>query len=62
MLLEQGQTLREAIEGLKRNMVLLAVKESGGNWAAAARSHGMARSNLHHMAARLGLAEKRRAK
>jgi anaerobic nitric oxide reductase transcription regulator len=62
MLLEQGQTLREAIEGLKRNMVLLAVKESGGNWAAAARSLGMARSNLHHMAARLGLAEKRRAK
>ena len=26
-----------------------------GNWAAAARTLGMARSNLHHMAERLGL-------
>ena len=33
----------------------LALDESGGNWAAAARALGMARSNLHHMADRLGL-------
>jgi hypothetical protein len=28
---------------------------SSGNWAAAARSLGLHRSNLHHLAARLGL-------
>lgn len=50
-----GMTLREALEETKRAMVLRAVKENGGNWAAAARSLGMARSNLHHMAERLGL-------
>jgi anaerobic nitric oxide reductase transcription regulator len=50
-----GLTLREAVEETKRTMVLRAVEENGGNWAAAARSLGMARSNLHHMAQRLGL-------
>lgn len=51
----RGKTLREAIEETKRVMVRRAVEENGGNWAAAARSLGMARSNLHHMAERLGL-------
>jgi len=50
-----GMTLKDAVEETKRVMVLRAVEESGGNWAAAARSLGMARSNLHHMAERLGL-------
>ncbi len=50
-----GMTLREALEATKRAMVLRAVEDNGGNWAAAARSLGMARSNLHHMARRLGL-------
>jgi anaerobic nitric oxide reductase transcription regulator len=50
-----GMTLREAVEETKRAMVLRAVEENGGNWAAAARTLGMARSNLHHMAVRLGL-------
>ena len=36
-------------------MVRHAVENNGGNWAAAARALGMARSNLHHMATRLGL-------
>ncbi len=49
------KTLSQAVEELKRSMVLQAVEESGGNWAAAARSLGMARSNLHRMAERLGL-------
>jgi anaerobic nitric oxide reductase transcription regulator len=51
----EGMTLKEAVEETKRVMVLRAVEASGGNWAAAARSLGMARSNLHHMAERLGL-------
>lgn len=50
-----GMTLKDAVEETKRVMVLRAVEEHGGNWAAAARSLGMARSNLHHMAERLGL-------
>ncbi len=49
-----GMTLKQALEETKRTMIRRAVAESGGNWAAAARSLGMARSNLHHMAVRLG--------
>ena len=52
-----GLTMREAVEATKRTMVLRAVEANGGNWAAAARSLGMARGNLHHMAQRLGLRE-----
>jgi len=50
-----GMTLREALEETKRMMILRAVEANEGNWAAAARALGMARSNLHHMADRLGL-------
>jgi anaerobic nitric oxide reductase transcription regulator len=31
------------------------VARAGGNWSAAARALGMHRSNLHHLARRLGL-------
>lgn len=48
-------TLKDALEETKRVLVRQAVEEHGGNWAAAARALGMARSNFHHMAARLGL-------
>ena len=51
----QGKTLKEAVENTKRTMIGMAVAAHGGNWAAAARSLGMARGNLHHMARRLGL-------
>lgn len=50
-------TLRDALEETRRTLVRRAVEESGGNWAAAARTLGMARSNLHHMAIRMGLKE-----
>ena len=50
-----GMTLKDALEETKRALIRRALDESGGNWAAAARSLGMARSNLHHMADRLGL-------
>ncbi len=49
------KTLREALDETKKALVLRAVEENGGNWAAAARSLGVARGNLHHLAARLGL-------
>lgn len=54
----EGMTLRDALEETKRALVRRALEESGGNWAAAARALGMARSNLHHMADRLGLRER----
>jgi anaerobic nitric oxide reductase transcription regulator len=50
-----GRTLREVVDDTKRLVVSKAVAAHGGNWAAAARSLGMARGNLHHMARRLGL-------
>jgi anaerobic nitric oxide reductase transcription regulator len=50
-----GTTLREAVESYERALIERAVREHGGNWAAAARSLGLHRSNLHRMAQRLGL-------
>jgi anaerobic nitric oxide reductase transcription regulator len=54
-LVGQGITLRAAVDQTKRTVILSALERFGGNWAAAARSLGMARGNLHHMATRLGL-------
>lgn len=53
-----GRTLREATEDYQRAAVRAAVAGHGGNWAAAARDLGMHRSNLHHLARRLGLRER----
>jgi len=56
----RGQVpLRSAIEELKRTSVARALEATSGNWAEAARRLGMDRSNLHHMAHRLGLAAAR---
>ena len=49
------RSLREAAEDFQRAAITRAVAESGGNWSAAARSLGLHRSNLHHLAVRLGL-------
>ena len=48
-------TLRDALEELKRAAVQQALVEAKGSWAGAARRLGMHRSNLHHLAHRLGL-------
>ncbi len=53
----RGRTLRAATEDLQRAMIRRAVERAGGNWAAAARSLGLDRSNLHRIARRLGLKE-----
>ncbi len=47
--------LSESVEEFRRRMISEAVRRNKGNWAAAARELGVNRSNLHHMAARLGL-------
>jgi anaerobic nitric oxide reductase transcription regulator len=52
----RGQLLlRDAVEELKRAAVAQALDETAGNWAEASRRLGMDRSNLHHMAHRLGV-------
>jgi anaerobic nitric oxide reductase transcription regulator len=52
--------LRERVDDFQRRAILAAGTRHGGNWAAAARSLGLHRSNLHHLAARLGLGPGRR--
>ena len=42
----------------ERRLIREALVRNGGNWAAAARELGLHRSNLHHLAARLGLRER----
>ncbi|HED66909.1 MAG TPA: nitric oxide reductase transcriptional regulator NorR [Planctomycetes bacterium] len=54
-LLPEGMTLREAVQAYQRDLVAAALEASGGRWAGAARKLGMHRSNLYHMAKRLGL-------
>ena len=54
-LVSAGRSFREQVEEFQRSLVLRTVAKHGGNWAAAARELGMHRSNLHHLAARLGL-------
>ncbi len=50
-----SQPLRQATEDFQREMIRRAVERTDGNWAAAARELGLHRSNLHHLAGRLGL-------
>jgi anaerobic nitric oxide reductase transcription regulator len=47
--------LNARLEAFEREAIRAAVREAGGNWAAAARQLGLHRSNLHHRARRLGL-------
>ncbi len=47
--------LREAVIEFQRALIEAALERAGQNWAEAARSLGMHRSNLHHLAKRLGL-------
>ncbi len=49
--------LRDQVAAFERRAILDAVARNDGNWAAAARALGMHRSNLHHLATRLGLRE-----
>jgi anaerobic nitric oxide reductase transcription regulator len=53
----RAMPLREAVDEFQRRMIREALREAGGNWAAAARTLGMHRSNLFHMARRLGMDE-----
>lgn len=48
-------SLADRVEAFRRREIVAAVERHGGNWAAAARELGLHRSNLHHLATRLGL-------
>gem|GEM_PF-1802639 len=48
-------SFREAVDEFKRGIVERALEATDGNWAAAARTLGMHRSNLHHTARRLNV-------
>ena len=50
-----GRTLHEAVQDYRRELIQAALRRADGNWSAAARELGMHRSNLHHLAQRLGL-------
>ena len=53
---EAEQTsLKDAVDDFRKEYILGAVRENNGNWAAAARKLGVHRSNLHKLAARLGI-------
>jgi anaerobic nitric oxide reductase transcription regulator len=47
--------LRLAVDELKRTAITQSLVETGGSWAETARRLGMDRSNLHHLAKRLGI-------
>lgn len=49
------RSLSDLVDEFRRGVILRAVDEQRGNWAAAARALGMHRSNLHHLAKRLGI-------
>lgn len=52
----RARSLSEAVDDYKRQLVEAALREHDGSWAAAARPLGMHRSNLYHLARRLGVA------
>ena len=47
--------LRAAVDDFQRDLIRAALKNSGDNWAAAARALGVNRSNFHKLAIRLGI-------
>jgi anaerobic nitric oxide reductase transcription regulator len=50
-------SLKEAVDTFKKTCIRRALAAHGGNWAAAARSLGLHRSNLHKLAGRLNSRE-----
>ncbi|MCA9726977.1 MAG: sigma 54-interacting transcriptional regulator, partial [Candidatus Eisenbacteria bacterium] len=57
----QPLPLKARLEEFQRGAIEQAVERNAGNWAAAARELGLHRSNLHHLARRLGMRESGRS-
>ena len=49
------QNLSQAVDDYRRQLIRDSLAHTHGNWAAAARLLGLDRSNLHHLARRLGI-------
>lgn len=52
---QPGVPLRDSVDHFQRELIGAALKRNDGVWASAARELGLHRSNLHHLARRLGL-------
>jgi anaerobic nitric oxide reductase transcription regulator len=52
---EGVRNLAGALDDYRRKLICGALAQADGNWAAAARMLGLHRSNLHHLAKRLGI-------
>jgi anaerobic nitric oxide reductase transcription regulator len=57
-LISKELNLQEAVQQFKKQLIQRALTKNDGNWAATAKDLGMHRSNLHHLATRLGLRNK----
>jgi anaerobic nitric oxide reductase transcription regulator len=57
-LISKELSLQEAVQQFKKRLIQRALTKNDGNWAATAKGLGMHRSNLHHLATRLGLRKK----
>ncbi len=57
-IISKEPNLQEAVQQFKKQLIQRALTKNDGNWAATARDLGMHRSNLHHLATRLGLLKK----
>jgi anaerobic nitric oxide reductase transcription regulator len=51
------RSLRDQLDDFQRRVITESLERNRGRWAAAARELGMHRSNLHHLARRLGIRE-----
>jgi anaerobic nitric oxide reductase transcription regulator len=51
----KAKPLRRLVADFERGVILGSLARNAGNWSAAARELGLHRSNLHHLAKRLGL-------
>lgn len=52
---QDNRALSEQVDDFQRRAIEAAVRQHKGNWAAAARSLGLHRANLHTLAKRLGM-------
>jgi anaerobic nitric oxide reductase transcription regulator len=57
-LISEELNLQEAVQHFKKQLIERTLRKNDGNWAATAKDLGMHRSNLHHLATRLGLRKK----
>jgi anaerobic nitric oxide reductase transcription regulator len=57
-IISKEPNLQKAVQKFKKQLIQRTLTKNDGNWSAAAKDLGMHRSNLHHLATRLGLREK----